>query len=318
MGQLIKLQDYISRYELDIYHYPSEFIRLKKKQWERMKQAWETGQLAMRTELHSQQSWKWLEEEPSLFDKVKQLWKRKKVKDIENENEQPNEEEEFVVSITSEPRTLEELKILFLEKLFQLQIRWASSTLTEESIIDPKYYYDVQLKYFLQRFPDTYLCMYKPVFLLKKAPVELNTILISPTTTWCIAFTEERKNNIIVGSAERFWTEMVDDVERKIVNPMISLHRTEKVVQTIYKQFAVDMPIKKVLINREGYIDYRYAPSDLEIIDRRHYEAWFMSLRQLMMPLKHMQLKAAQSLLTYCDARYYDPLVVEQFEEADE
>ncbi|KHF29248.1 hypothetical protein LR68_02036 [Anoxybacillus sp. BCO1] len=30
MGQLIKLQDYISRYELDIYHYPSEFIRLKK------------------------------------------------------------------------------------------------------------------------------------------------------------------------------------------------------------------------------------------------------------------------------------------------
>ncbi|AKS39287.1 glucanohydrolase [Anoxybacillus gonensis] len=318
MGQLIKLQDYISRYELDIYHYPSEFIRLKKKQWERMKQAWETGQLAARVETHSQQSWKWLEEETSLFDKVKQLWKRKKVKDIEVEDEQPKEEEEFFVSITSEPRTLEELKILFLEKLFQLQIRWASSTLTEESIIDPKYYYDVQLKYFLQRFPDTYLCMYKPVFLLKKAPVELNTIFISPTTTWCIAFTEERKNNIVVGSAERFWTEIVDEVERKIVNPMISLHRTEKVVQTIYKQFAVDMPIKKVLINREGYIDYRYAPSDLEIIDRRHYETWFMSLRQLTMPLKHMQLKAAQSLLTYCDARYYDPLVVEELEEADE
>ncbi|KHF29246.1 hypothetical protein LR68_02034 [Anoxybacillus sp. BCO1] len=111
---------------------------------------------------------------------------------------------------------------------------------------------------------------------------------------------------------------MVGGIERKIVNPMTSLDRTEKVVQTIYKRCSVDMPIKKVLINREGYIDYRYAPNDLEIIDRRHYEAWFMSLRQLTMPLKHMQLKAAQSLLTYCDARYYDPLVVEQFEEADE
>ena len=34
MGQLIKLQDYISRYELDIYKYPARFIRLKRKQWE--------------------------------------------------------------------------------------------------------------------------------------------------------------------------------------------------------------------------------------------------------------------------------------------
>ena len=314
MGQLIKLQDYISRYELDIYHYPSEFIRLKKKQWERMKQAWEAGQLVPKVQ--SSESWKWLEEEPSLFDKMKQIWKRKKIE--EKENDQPKEEDDFAFSVTSEPRTIEELKILFLEKLFQLQIRWASSTLTEESIIHPKYYHDVYLKYFLQRFPDTYLCMYKPVFLLKKAPVELNTILISPTTTWCIAFTDEQSNNIIVGSADRFWTEMVGGIERKIVNPMTSLYRTEKVVQTIYKRCSVDMPIKKVLINREGYIDYRYAPNDLEIIDRRHYDAWFMSLRQLTMPLKHVQLKAAQSLLTYCDARYYDPLIVEEMEEADE
>ena len=30
MGQLIKLQDYVSRYEQNIFHYPSRFVLLKK------------------------------------------------------------------------------------------------------------------------------------------------------------------------------------------------------------------------------------------------------------------------------------------------
>lgn len=43
MAQIIKLFDYISRYELDAYRYPSQFIRLKKQQWEKVFQAWENN-----------------------------------------------------------------------------------------------------------------------------------------------------------------------------------------------------------------------------------------------------------------------------------
>ncbi|GMB07291.1 NERD domain-containing protein [Thermolongibacillus altinsuensis] len=314
MGQLIKLQDYISRYELDVYHYPSEFIRLKKKQWERVKQAWESGQLS--ASMQQVDSWKWMEQETSLFSKIKNLWKRSNEEIEEQSNEE--KEGEFSFTFTTEPKSIEDLKFLFLEKLFRLQIRWASSTLTEESLVDQKYYYDPYLKYFLQRFPDTYLCMYKPIFLLKKAPVELETILISPTTTWCLTFVEGRKDNIIVGSADRFWTEMINDQERKMLNPLLALNRTEKIVKKIYEHFAIDMPVKKVIINRQGYIEYRYAPSDLEIIDRRNYDMWFSSLRQLTLPLKHVQLKAAQALLHYCDAHYYDRIEWEEVEEEEE
>ena len=35
MGQLIKLQNYTSRYEQNIFHYPSRFVMLKKQQWDR-------------------------------------------------------------------------------------------------------------------------------------------------------------------------------------------------------------------------------------------------------------------------------------------
>jgi hypothetical protein len=311
VGQLIKLQDYISRYELDVYRYPSEFIRLKKKQWEKVKEAWESGQLP--TSEQPVDSWKWMEENPSFLSKIKKWWKRS---DEENEEQSHEEkEDEFAFTFTTEPKSIEDLKILFLEKLFRLQIRWASSTLTEESLVDQAYYYDPYLKYFLQRFPDTYLCMYKPIFLLKQAPVELESILISPTTTWCIAFMEGKKDNIIVGSADRFWMEMVNGEERKRLNPLLSLNRTEGIIKKIYEQFQIDMPVKKVLLNREGYIDYRYAPSDLDIVDRRNYETWFSSLRQLTLPLKHVQLRAAQALLNYCDARYYDRIEWEDIEE---
>ena len=45
MAQLIKLQDYVSRYEQDIYRYPSQFIKLKNQQWDKLKAAYLAGEL---------------------------------------------------------------------------------------------------------------------------------------------------------------------------------------------------------------------------------------------------------------------------------
>ncbi len=44
MAQLVKLQDYISRYQIDLARYPTQFVRLKKSQWERVKRQWELGE----------------------------------------------------------------------------------------------------------------------------------------------------------------------------------------------------------------------------------------------------------------------------------
>jgi len=43
LAQLVKLHDYISRYEADLTRYPTQFVRLKKNQWKRMKIQWETS-----------------------------------------------------------------------------------------------------------------------------------------------------------------------------------------------------------------------------------------------------------------------------------
>ena len=43
MAQLVKLLDYVSRYEHDLSRYPTQYIRLKRYQWDRMKVKWENG-----------------------------------------------------------------------------------------------------------------------------------------------------------------------------------------------------------------------------------------------------------------------------------
>ncbi|ALF11852.1 NERD domain-containing protein [Parageobacillus thermoglucosidasius] len=307
MGQLIKLQDYISRYETDVYRYTSEFIRLKKRQWEQTKEQWESNK---RNDALPQldETWEWLVEEPSLFEKMKKWFKRSSPQEEETTEAQTNRSidgEEGLPPIVTEAKNIDELKILFLENIFQLQLKWASSTIWYESAVDKKFYYEEKLKYFLQRFPDTYLCLYKPVFLVKNAPVELDVILLSPTTTWCITFAEGAKDNIIIASSDRFWAEIINGEEKKMVNPSIALQRMGKIVADIYKQYNVDFPIKKAVINRYGYIDYRRSAfSDVHVIDKRNYEQWFSSLRKLAIPLKHAQLKAASCLLRHCSSHY--------------
>ena len=44
MAQLVKLQDYISRYQIDLARYPTQFVRLKKNQWDRVKYQWQKGE----------------------------------------------------------------------------------------------------------------------------------------------------------------------------------------------------------------------------------------------------------------------------------
>ncbi len=230
MGQLIKLQDYISRYEIDMFRYPGQFIRQKRKQWEQT--------------------------------------------------------------------TLE--KQHFLDHIFDFQMKWASSTIREKSYIDKEFYKDHNLKYFLQRFPDTYLVLYRPIFKLKNAPVEVEIIMISPTTTWLITILEGEENSVFIGSNDRFWIERKGKQDKKVLSPMIELDRMDGIVRTIYSLYDIELPIRKVILNRTGYIDFPLVPFDVDLVEKRKYEEWFTGLRNTSSPLKHMQLKAGNALLQYC------------------
>ncbi|MCU9614254.1 NERD domain-containing protein [Caldibacillus lycopersici] len=309
MGQLVKLYEYISRYEMDIYKYPSRFIQLKRRQWDNLLEAWQSGnwqgvigdeQIILQEieEEHPPHKWR-------LLGKVKQLLSKREIESIEEMKDSllPETVDDFSTigrGLKQKPSTLDELKHVYLNEIFSVQMLWASSTLTYQSYIDSSFYRDRNLKYFAQRFPDTFLFLYKPIFMLKKAPVECETILLTPTGAICIRFLEEVDSTSFLGSDDRFWERRNKDHTSRFLNPLIGLNRTETIIQQIFRLHDIDFPLQKVLISRNGYIDYPSTPYGVQIVDKRNYQKWFESMRSLRSPLKHIQLKATKSLLDFC------------------
>ncbi|KFL16247.1 glucanohydrolase [Geobacillus stearothermophilus] len=301
MGQLLKLRDYISRYETDVYHYVPEFIRLKQWQWEQAKARWEAERDADGARREPGETWDFLLDKPSWWERLIGRWRRGPEPEMD--------EERPPAPPLSRAATLDELKRQFLDDLFELQLRWASSTMTHVSFVDEAWYGDETLKYFLQRFPDTHLCFYRPVAAAGKAAVELETILLTPAAAWCLAFVEGEPDNVVIASTGRFWVERAGADTVKRVNPVISLRRTEGIVSDIFRRHGVEWPIHLAVVNRYGYIDSGHLFPFVRYIDKRNYESWFSRLRGSALPLRHGQLKAAEALLRHCisfSSRRYD------------
>ncbi len=320
MAQLIKIQDYVSRYQIDMNRYPAQFIRMKKSGWERVKTQWDMGELVQKWE-HLNES-EDIKAEPkkksSLFLKLFNVNKSKEEIDATNKTfNELNEDERlpddettlyFEPNIVYNPTTLEELKRLFIDQFFHFQLKWASSTLREKSYVDTKFLRDNFLKTILQSLPDNYLVLYYPIVQLKKAPVELDVIILTPLECLCITVVESHNLAVYVGNSERerFWNKKIGIEEKKVLNPLIQLNRMESIVAQLFSTAGVDMPIRKVLLTRNSYIDYPGTLYKVQIIDSRNYENWFQNLKHTTSPMKHMQILAAKTLLNSVQTTSYN------------
>ena len=282
MAQLIKLRDYISRYEWNAYRYPSQYIRLKQDNWNKLQYRWRHPEELSVDEVKPQ-------EKMSRFSKVKSFLKRKKAQ------EGAIEAEEVIL-----PDTEAGLKQYFLDEIFRFQLKWATSTVTDASFMDKKYEHDPLLKYFLQRFPDIYLIMYFPVFNVRKAPVDAEIIILSPIGIEIIHLLEDNPGASIITGDKRTWTIEIGSHQTKILNPLIALKRTEQIVRSILNSASVDFSIKKTVLSRKNNIIFQQAPYNTSIIGKSNYETWFQNKRTLQSPLKSNQLKAAEALLKHC------------------
>lgn len=281
MAQLIKLGNYISRYEQDPFHYPSQYMRLKQEQWQQLLHAFENPKVPEQIEEA---------EEPTSF--FSQWRKRKK------ETDESSIEDETSYAL---PQTEEQLKVYYLNQLYQFQLKWASSTITQMSFIDRVYEEDLVLKYLLQRFPDTYLVMYHPIFRLKKAEVEADIIVVTPFDIYIIKIVEFSSETKIIAGDDRQWKKEERSVRSNFISPLLSLKRTDKIVKSILNYKEVDIPVTKMVLSRRNVIDYHLEPFQTVYIDKEQHEAWLMKQRQLKTTLKHKQLKAIDALLSFSD-----------------
>lgn len=313
MAQLVKLQDYISRYQIDLARYPTQFVRLKQSQWERVKRQWELGEEISEWQHNDGGSENDSFEEKERFSLFKKIFagrQREEIEDIEeveitnelvsDEDSIPEEETTltFEPKIVYAPQSIHELKRMFIDQFFHFQMKWASSTLREKSYVDPRFMRDPLLRNLLQKLPDNYLLFYYPILQIRKAPIELDVVLMSPTECICITVLEAENQAVYVGGSERFWIKKVGTKDSKVLNPMISLNRMESVLTQLFKQDNINMPIRKVILSQNGYFDYPGSPYGIQFVDRRNYGEWMEHLRKVSSPMKHMQIRASQTILS--------------------
>ena len=283
MAQLIKLYDYVSRYEWNMFRYPGQFIRLKKENWDNLYNDWLTGDLLISGTKEESSK-----EKTSNFEKLKNLFTRSKTDD-------------HLDLPTIEPITTElELRKYFLDHLFPFQLKWATSTISEMSVIDRKVEQDETLKYFLQRLPDIYLLMYYPVFNIRKAPIDGDIVLISPTEVEIISLLELEENAVILSGDERQWSVEMDDRIEHRISPLISLRRTESIIKSILSNKDIHFPIKRSIVSRKNQIIFHTEPYNVNIIGKNEYDRWLQSKRNISSPLKKDQLIVADALIQYC------------------
>ncbi|KOP72735.1 hypothetical protein AMS59_17700 [Lysinibacillus sp. FJAT-14745] len=312
MAQLVKIQDYISRYQIDLARYPTQFVRLKNSQWERVKRQWELGEEIsewQHTDDDSENDSFAEKEKFSLFKKIFAGRQKEENEDVEqiaitnelvsDEDSIPEEETTltFEPKIVYAPQSVHELKRMFIDQFFHFQMKWASSTLREKSYVDPRFMRDPLLRNLLQKLPDNYLLFYYPILQIRKAPIELEVVLMSPTECICITVLGAENQAVYVGGSERFWIKKVGTKDSKVLNPMISLNRMESVLTQLFKQDDINMPIRKVILTQNGYFDYPGSPYGIQFIDRRNYGEWMEQLRKASSPMKHMQIRASQTIL---------------------
>ncbi|MFJ7920213.1 nuclease-related domain-containing protein [Lysinibacillus fusiformis] len=312
MAQLVKIQDYISRYQIDLARYPTQFVRLKKSQWDRIKRQWELGEDISEWQHIDNETEADTFEEKERFSFIKKIFTGRQkeaaedVEDIEISNELissedtiPEEETTltFEPKIVYAPQSIHELKRMFIDQFFHFQMKWASSTLREKSYVDPRFMRDSLLRTLLQTLPDNFLLFYYPILQIRKAPIELDVVLMSPTECICITVLEADNQAVYVGGSDRFWMKKVGTKDSKVLNPTINLARMESVLSQLFKEENIDMPIRKVVLTRNGYFDYPGSPYGIRFVDRRSYGEWMEHLRKASSPMKHMQIRAAQAIL---------------------
>ena len=289
MAQLVKLLDYITRYETKAFHYPTQFIRLKQEHWEQLMRQWEEeNDLELLEQIPNDEK---KTESETKEEKKKFLWKFFKKK------ESPILEERFIRTL---PTTKKQLITYFLNQLMPFQLKWATSTITHTSFTDKNYMYEEKLKTLLQRLPDIYLIMYYPIFHVKNAPFESEIIIISPIGIEILTIVDAPHNARIVMTGERVWDVETEVKTTKLIDPTIALKRTEHVVRSILNKYGVDIPIQKTIMAESNYFLYDTAPYQTKLVGKNEYEDWMDEKKALHSPLKNVQLKAMEALLRHC------------------
>ncbi|WP_252313588.1 hypothetical protein [Sinobaca sp. H24] len=141
--------------------------------------------------------------------------------------------------------------------------------------------------------------LFRPVFHIKSAPVELDIIVITPTEIICMFLLEGKMNSVFDTSTGRFWNEYAEGTITKTLNPAIPMQRMTSMAATIMEADGIELPIKKEIIAPGSIIDRKGYAGAAELIDKQTLPAWLEAKKRNPSPVKRAQIQAAEALFKH-------------------
>ncbi|WP_026690720.1 hypothetical protein [Alteribacter aurantiacus] len=298
MAQLVKLTNCISRYESDVYRYSSRFNRLKTDRWDRLKMDWGKRK-------HERKIYEYEEIVNSSFGiegEDRAVWKKwiPFLKKKQEGSIAPKEDESFFPHLRKPISSIEALKKAYLEELYSFQLTWATSTIHEKSYLNRDLKYDPFLAMLVKSLPDTYMLFYKPVIAIRRAEVEMEVMIVTPTEMWLIHCLGGDDHTIYKPFNDRYWTKDRKPSEERIVHPHIPIKRMKSVIYEVFQKEGMTYPIKTAVVAKDSYIDMPRVDTKVSMIDKRTFPGWYEKLKRHKSPIKHQQLKVTEVLLNHC------------------
>ncbi|RYM02117.1 hypothetical protein EWH99_11625 [Sporolactobacillus sp. THM7-7] len=252
MAQLIKINQCVSRYQMDFLRYARRFVRVKKRRLAEWTADWTIHSFGTRDRQGNQS-----------------------VPDKERDSR-------------------------FFDWLFEEQLRWAANTPWETSALPEHVRSESWLKTILRTVADQAFIMYRPVLAARAATVELDSLLITGDTVWCIRPLIREEGSVFQEVSPRKWREIATGSARDMLNPRISMNRTRSLVSALLDSKGMRMKIASCAFAPDGYIEFAEPGPRTFFIDCRNKNEWYRNLSIHSLIMKKEQIAAVRALLKNC------------------
>ncbi|RYL93753.1 hypothetical protein EWI07_06185 [Sporolactobacillus sp. THM7-4] len=188
----------------------------------------------------------------------------------------------------------------FDEWLFTMQLNWATRTAWERSGFPDEIRRMSWLRTLLHEVNDLTFVLYNPVIRIKSASVQLEPLVITSDTVWCVKPLTGEDSSVFQELTPRKWREIRTGTTREWLNPLISLNRTRVIVAAFLDHNKIGMKTRAAVYSPLSYIEFVHS-SRTTAVDIRNAHVWYRELSMHSLMMKSEQILTADALLQACE-----------------
>ncbi|WP_214846911.1 hypothetical protein [Exiguobacterium sp. s193] len=143
---------------------------------------------------------------------------------------------------------------------------------------------------------DQFGLFYRAVIHYQQGEVELSSFIVGPSAIYLLDWLDGEESIYHI-KRERLWLEQPFKAPAKnIVNPLVSLKRTEDVLRLVLGR-ELDIPIERVVIAAKGYFDKLPKESTTTYVSKIDFLHWIQKMNASAPYTKAFQMRVCEKLL---------------------